>query len=149
MRKTINDSEGRAVAVPTYWLLALPVIIVVPWLIVAAMYWRGAAPTEEVEPLASGPTTSRAARPSGTLLISPIIVSPPMEYVSEEWGRPPDEGLWFFPDTTPEALDTFLSSSGLAPVYVVITAITGRSTSGSRLSGRLESENIPKPTRHR
>jgi hypothetical protein len=115
VRNTINDPERRAVAVPKPWLLALPVLIVVPWLIVGAMYWRGTAPTDEVESLAAGPTTSRSARPSGTLLISPIIVSPPMEYVSEEWGRPPDEGLWFFPDTTPEALDKFLSSSGLAP----------------------------------
>lgn len=82
------------------------------------MYWRGSPAAEQDAPLSAGPTTSRPMQPSGTLLISPIIVSPPMEYVSEEWGRPPDEGLWFFPDTTPDALDKLFASSGLAPDHV-------------------------------
>lgn len=82
------------------------------------MYWRGTPAAPGEAPLAAGPTTTRPAQPYGTLLVSPIIVSPPLEYVSKEWGRPPDEGLWFFPDITPDALDTFLSSSGLAPDHV-------------------------------
>jgi hypothetical protein len=118
VRKTPTETEERLVAVPRAWLLALPVLIVLPWLIVAGMYWRGGDNAAGEAPLSDGPTTSRATTPSGTLVVSPIIVSPPLEYVSEEWGRPPDDGLWFFPDTTPDALDTFLSSSGLAPDQV-------------------------------
>ena len=115
MSKTSSETERRVVAVPRGWLVALPVLIVLPWLIVAGMYWRAAPPADSDAPIAAGPTTSRPTKASGTLQVSPIIVSPPLEYVSEEWGRPPDEGLWFFPDITAEALDTFLSSSGLAP----------------------------------
>lgn len=117
MRKTPTETEGQAVAVPRSWLLGLPVLIVLPWLVVAGMYWRAVPPASDAAPVASGPTMSRPG-PAGTLLVAPIIVSPPLEYVNEEWGRPPDEGLWFFPDTTPDALDTFLSSSGLTPDHV-------------------------------
>ena len=110
--------ERRVVTVPRTWLIGLPLVMIVPWLVVAALYWRAQPAADAAAIGEAGPATPASAGPWGTLRITPIIVSPPMEYVGERWGRPEDHGLWFFPDTTPEWLDQFLSSSGLPPEHV-------------------------------
>jgi hypothetical protein len=114
-RATADAVERRMVAVPRAWLVLLPVLVVVPWLIVAAMYWRDRPSEVPADVMTGGPTTVASSAAWGTLRVTPIIVSPPMEFVGPDWGRPAEQGLWFFPETTPEWLDRFLSSSNLTP----------------------------------
>jgi hypothetical protein len=115
-RRTAPDiaRETTLVAVPRRWLIGLLALVVLPWLIAAALYGVDAgAPAGDAAPsVASGPAAAANGGPWGRLTVTPIVVSPPLEYVSVEWGSiaAPE---WRFPETSLELLDAFLSSSGL------------------------------------
>jgi hypothetical protein len=96
-------------------------VFVLPWIVVAVIYLKGAAPPapEAVEATASGPSRAAAEGPWGRLTVTPIIVSPPLEYVDDDWGRDGDQPYqWFFPGTSPDVLRAFLSSTGLTAEQV-------------------------------
>jgi hypothetical protein len=96
-------------------------VFVLPWIVVAVIYLKGAAPSapEAVEATASGPSRAAAEGPWGRLTVTPIIVSPPLEYVDDDWGRDGDQPYqWFFPGTSPDVLRAFLSSTGLTAEQV-------------------------------
>jgi hypothetical protein len=105
-------------AMPRTWLIALAALIAVPWMIVAALYFGGGtapAPTPQVE--GTGPITQATRGPWGKLSLTPIVISPPLEYVPAEWGRDaPAE--WVFPDATPDVVAAFLGSMGLSPEQI-------------------------------
>ncbi|HEY0872183.1 MAG TPA: hypothetical protein VGD94_01830 [Vicinamibacterales bacterium] len=123
------------VAVPRRWLIAALAVILAPWLVVSVIYLRSADPLEGPEPPpgVSGSTTAGASGPWGRLSKTPIIVSPPLEYVAADWGR--DEGpyRWYFPGASPELLRAFLSSAGLGSDQVARFVAAARPE--SRISG--------------
>lgn len=118
-----SDSSGRSAAapdrpvltVPRRWLLGGFALLLLPWLVVAAVYTRQApAPAADTGALPNGPEQAASRGPWGRLTLTPIIVSPPLEYVAADWGRPePGQYRWYFPGTGPDMLRAFLSSTGL------------------------------------
>lgn len=108
--------------VPGRWLVVVCALIVVPWLIVATFYSRGsrsaaAGATNAGAPAATGTPVGGDARPWGQLVVTPIVISPPLEYVSSNWG-PPEPPRWHFPRATRSDLERFLSTTGLPPDQV-------------------------------
>lgn len=117
-----SDGE-RLRAVPRAWLVAVTVLLVVPWLVAGAIYFgagaRSAAstnvPASSASNAPSGEPSRRAAPgPWGDLTITAIVVSPPLEYVSPDWGgRPAGPGRWFFPGVTLDLVESYLISIGM------------------------------------
>ncbi|HSC26036.1 MAG TPA: hypothetical protein VLD67_02105 [Vicinamibacterales bacterium] len=106
---------SRAVAVPHAWLIALTVLLVLPWLVVAVLYLRSAE--EPASPVASTVTASAEARatgPWGHLTATPIVVSPPLEYVAADWSRTDAPDTWYFPSTSADELEEFFVFVGLS-----------------------------------
>jgi hypothetical protein len=97
--------------VPRAWLAGLTVLVVLPWIVLGAWYlWhRGLA--QERRP-APPPAASGRAGPWGRLRLTPIVISPPLEYVAvpEVPTGPPE---WHFPAATVEEVGAFLRSIGL------------------------------------
>jgi hypothetical protein len=114
----------------------LAALIVVPWVVAAVTYYqhgRGTSPVEAVNP-APPPSAAANAGPWGHLEVSPIIVSPPLEYVSDDWGREEDgPDHWRFPGVSPEQLDAFLQTCGFSrdqTARIVASAKADPSTGG-------------------
>jgi hypothetical protein len=101
--------------VPRAWLIALTILIAVPWLVVGTLYlWRPGQTVPSATVLVEQPTRTRDSGPWGTLDVTPIVISPPIELLADNWGREPDAGkYWFFPGTGLEVAEAFLSSTGL------------------------------------
>jgi hypothetical protein len=113
-------AHGGSVAIPKVWFLGGLAVLIAPWIVVGALYFRPfSAPDAEV-PAQAAIGESRTAKPGpwGNLTITPIVVSPPLEFVAADWGRPEGPYRWYFPGTSPELLRAFLSSSGLTPDQV-------------------------------
>jgi len=105
-------------AIPTTWLIALAALIMVPWAIVGALYYRGdVAPEPAPRIEATGASARAATGPWGSLTLTPIVIAPPLEYVSADWGRNA-AAEWVFPDATPDVVAAFLGSTGLAPEQI-------------------------------
>lgn len=113
-----QQSSPTLTAMPKTWLLLLAGLIVVPWVIVAALYFGGgAAPGATPQIEGTGPLTQASRGPWGNLTLTPIVISPPLEYVPAEWGRnAPAE--WVFSDATPDVVAAFLGSTGLSPEQI-------------------------------
>ena len=103
--------------VPRRWLLILAALIVVPWLIAAAFYSRTSSGTAAVA-TGSGAAGDRGVpangdrQPWGQLVTTPIVISPPLEYVPSNWGpiAPP---RWYFHGATSAQVEQFLLAAGL------------------------------------
>ena len=120
--------EKTVIAIPRRWLVAGFALLTLPWLVVLAVYLRGGAgePVPPVDRTVAGETRPAAQGPWGRLTITPIIVSPPLEYVASDWGREEGPYRWYFPGTSPEVLRAFLSSTGLAPDQIARLESTGQ-----------------------
>jgi hypothetical protein len=107
-----GPTPPHRVHVPRRWLTVILVLLVVPWLIVAAVYVQSTRTATAPEPTVPAPSSDAASGPWGRLVASPIVISPPLEYVSPEGGRaaPPQ---WFFPGVSRDVVQAFLASSGL------------------------------------
>jgi hypothetical protein len=108
--------DRAVVVLPRAWLITGLTFLMVPWIAVAAIYLRDpAAQTEgSLQPATTGPSRPAAAGPWGHLTVTPIVVSPPLEYVAADWGRNDDGPFrWHFPGTSVEVLHAFLASTGL------------------------------------
>ncbi|HWQ03364.1 MAG TPA: hypothetical protein VNL38_02695 [Candidatus Nitrosotenuis sp.] len=123
------EGESKIVAVHRAWLITLAALVIVPWLVACAIYFgfftapatvRSADTTKNSAPFLAAPG------PWGSLAITPITISPPLEYVAADWGRinGPDE--WYFPGTPVETMEAFLSSAGLSPEQVRSIRATAR-----------------------
>lgn len=115
-----SSSNSGAVSVPRAWLAGLAVLLVVPWLIVAAIYQLRPGTGGETDApagLSAGAERQAGNGPWGRLKLTPIVISPPLEYVSAEWGRnePP---VWAFPGVPLEDVGAFLSAAGASPEQV-------------------------------
>jgi hypothetical protein len=132
----ISTPAGDApevVAVPRVWLIVLVALLVVPWLAAGALYLRSSVESAPLDPfVAAGPAKAAGSGPWGKLTVSPVIVSPPLEYVAEDWGRTSEPDAWYFPGTTPELLDAFLASTGLSTDQAARIKSSARSHSGIR-----------------
>lgn len=97
------------------WLFAGFALLLLPWLVVAGIYLRQTpSAAVEVGALPNGPAQAASSGPWGRLMVTPIIVSPPLEYVAADWGRQESgQSRWYFPGTSPDLLRAFLSSTGL------------------------------------
>jgi hypothetical protein len=108
------------VAVPRIWLIILGLLVVTPWLVIGGVYvWRqgvSARSSATAETRSTGQDQqAMVAGPWGTLILSPIVISPPIELLQNDWAREPDAGKWWFmPATRPEEADALLSSIGLS-----------------------------------
>ena len=103
------------VPVPRAWLVGLSIAVVLPWIILGGVYLAGGtasriAPAGDMEahPAAAA---QAASGPWGQLTMTPIVVSPPIEYVAADWGRVTG-GEWRFPGVTREMLASFLTAAG-------------------------------------
>ena len=123
-----TSPDRKVVAVPRAWLIAGLAIVAAPWIVVGVIYLRSADPIAETVPrtTVAGPTTPAAGGAWGRLSKTPIIVSPPLEYVAADWGREDGPYRWYFPGTSPELLRAFLSSTGLTPDQVTRFAAAAR-----------------------
>jgi hypothetical protein len=113
-------AHAGSVAIPRLWFLAGLGVLIAPWIVVGVLYFRPSPPAEVDVPTQAAIGESRKAKPGpwGHLTITPIVVSPPLEFVAADWGRPEGPYRWYFPGTSPELLRAFLSSSGLTPDQV-------------------------------
>lgn len=136
LRKPGSPSEPSytpALAVPRAWLTVLTVLAIVPWLVVAAVYWWPAGPAAVVERPAEGRQAAAMSNAGawGRLDVTTVTISPPIEMIANDWGRESDEGkYWFFPDTTSEVAAAFLASTGMAPNHVSALMATARKAAG-------------------
>lgn len=130
------SSPSPVVAVPRSWLAGLAALVVVPWLVVGWVYLQAPAAGGPVTavggPPPTGPERKAASGPWGHLSLTPIVISPPLEYVPAEWGRnaPPE---WSFPGADPQMVTAFLSSVGLSPEQ--ITVLSQHARPESRIQG--------------
>ncbi len=109
-----RKATSPVVAVPRRWLIGLMACVVVPWLVVGGWWWITSEPSDDLAPPAAVEAgVSPAVGPWGELSVTPIVISPPMEYVSRVWGEL-QPSVWHFPPMTGDELETLLRSFGLA-----------------------------------
>ncbi len=116
----------NTISIPVPWLVGLVAIFLAPWLVVAVVYLGNRdASSDDTNAASAAPASAAAAGPWGRLSLTPIVISPPLEYVPADWGRQgPAE--WVFPDATPEVVTSFLQTAGLSPEQLAQLAPTAR-----------------------
>jgi hypothetical protein len=125
----------RSVQVPRAWLAVALVLLTAPWVVVGALYLRTSSPAVHtpVATVTEGPTVSTARGPWGHLKATPITVSPPIEYVAADWGRPDEPYRWYFPGAEADIVRAFLTSSGMSPEHV--NRLVSRAQHDARIRG--------------
>ena len=76
--------------------------------VLAALVWLSGS----VRPLVGHAATSDVER-WGNLTVSPLVISPPLEYIPRDVG-PTTPARWFFPNATPDSLEQILSAAGFS-----------------------------------
>jgi hypothetical protein len=129
------DSPGTssAVQLPRTWLIALVAVFLAPWAIAAWIYLDDPDPVVST-PVSNGPSVKSSHGPWGELLESPIVISPPLEYVPATAGRN-GEPVWFFPDVSTELLDAFWVTAGLGQSD--IAHLRGRTSAAAQIRGQV------------
>lgn len=118
-------APSAAVVVPRAWLVTLLVLVIAPWLVYLALWWFSSGPSQPARvDTAGGAATeggaaarARKVGPWGALDLTPIVISPPLDYVPQNWG-PVEPPLWHFPPSTNAAFQGFLTSSGLTTYQI-------------------------------
>jgi hypothetical protein len=93
-------------------------LFAVTWILVIGLYLRDARPSIDRTTMPGGASAAGSGSPQrpagawGQLFTTPIVISPPAEYISRHWGAPAPP-QWHFPGLTPEQLDSHLASFGL------------------------------------
>jgi hypothetical protein len=122
-----STKTGRVVGVPRRWLAALLVIVTAPWLVVGALWMWPADGADGGEPaVAAGAPSPALVGPWGELVVTPVTISPPIEYVSRTWGEL-QPSVWHFPPMTGDELETQLVSFGIGRDDAVRLRNTARS----------------------
>ncbi|MFO7695141.1 MAG: hypothetical protein R6V57_18810 [Vicinamibacterales bacterium] len=130
---TAQPPGSPVLVVPKAWLVTLAVLIVMPWLIAGAAYWwpgsQSTAPASEEK--RTQPAEAAKPGPWGRLDVTTLVISPPLELVGNEWGRPDGAGKdWYFPETSSAAAEAFLASAGLSPGQLSVLMATARRDPG-------------------
>lgn len=114
MSRSDAGRDRRLVAVPRVWLVALPLVLIAPWLVLAAIYFSGPRPLREPAAQAA-PPSSVSPGPWGRLTTFPLVISPPLELVSADWGGwPPGPARWRFPGLSRDEVEAFFLAGGMA-----------------------------------
>jgi hypothetical protein len=98
-------------------------LLVVPWLVAGALYALAkleASPAADASRDAVSGASSTASNlegPWGKLHLTPIVISPPLEYVPSNWG-PIEKPQWRFPETSRQTLERFFRARGLPDAAV-------------------------------
>lgn len=103
------------------WLIALAALIIIPWLIAGVTYFWRSDHADAPAPLAltvEAPSGSVAPGPWGQLSTTPIVISPPLEYVTADLGMEGDRLEWFFPGASAEVMEAVLATAGLSPEQI-------------------------------
>jgi hypothetical protein len=119
---------GRAaVVVPGGWLVLMMVLVLAPWIVVGALHLMRvpAAPAASAATVPA-PSVAGASGPWGQLVRTPIAISPPIEYVSKDWG-PVQPSVWHFPSLTGDELQSMLITFGISRDDAVRLRGTARS----------------------
>lgn len=102
------------------WFVGAVLLLLAPWLLVAASWWSAdqLPPQEFAKPAraTSRPAVAPAASPNpwGDLVTTPVVISPPIEYVPGQWDRVlPVE--WHFPGVKMDIFMALLADLQLAP----------------------------------
>lgn len=131
-----RDGRRTTLAVPRAWLIALTILLVLPWLVAGGLYLRELREDRGVDRRASAaaayPRQAEQGR-WGRLTLTPIVVSPPLEYVAADWGREPGPDVWYFPATSGDLLETFLAASGLP--HEDVARLRASARADSRIQG--------------
>ena len=114
----------------------MALLVALSWLVLASLSSRGsvmsaasanraaAAPATATRPL------TEERHPWGQLTVTPIIISPPLEYLPPNWG-PIQPLRWYFDGTTRPQLEKFLVSAGVAEPDAVRLLASARSDAQS------------------
>ena len=110
------DTHGHrpaVVSVPRTWLAVLTALVIVPWIGLSAWYFWDDSTSELTTPTGeNAPADLATPGPWGRLLSTPIVISPPLEYVSTEWG-PPGPPVWDFPHLNADQVQALLVRAGM------------------------------------
>jgi hypothetical protein len=129
-----DPPEGRPVVqIPRAWLLALVAVFLAPW-IIAGWIYLDEPDAVRTSPARNGSSIKSNPGPWGELLESPIVISPPIEYVPATGGRN-GEPVWYFPDVSPELLDAFWAAAGLGQPDV--THLRSRTSAAAEIRGQV------------
>jgi hypothetical protein len=99
-------------AIPRPWLIALIAVLILPWIGIAAFWFKPANMTGVDNGNVASMTAAHTGK-WGELTLVPIIISPPKELVLTDWGfmsRP----TWFFPGANVEMVAQILMSAGVS-----------------------------------
>jgi hypothetical protein len=131
-----HSSPSSILAIPRFWLITLAVLVVGPWLVVAAIYWRARGESTALNspepPVASAPAKQASAGPWGNLTVTPIVISPPIEYVADDWGQTETKAVWHFPGVTVEMLEAFLQTAGMSVPEISRVKAASRTDAGTK-----------------
>lgn len=110
----------------------MALLVVLSWLVLACIAARGSIAN-------AAPASRSVARPDGTkrplieerhtwgqLTVTPIVISPPLEYLPPNWG-PIQPLRWYFEDTTRAQLEKFLVAAGLSNADAARLLLSARS----------------------
>jgi hypothetical protein len=112
------------------WFIVLAALAVLPWIAIGTLVLTRERGVEL--PLLDAPPSDAELGPWGHFTAHPLVVSPPLEYVSTV-RHPLSRGLWGFPNTTPQAVEAFLASTGMAASQLASLRATIRPD--ARISG--------------
>jgi hypothetical protein len=110
--ETARPAAAHVAAVPRPWLVVLAVMLIAPWGIVTAMWFWPARP--DAPPVAAdhGRPADGDLGPWGRLTLVPIVISPPLELVSTDWGAA-RQPTWFFPGANADQIVQMLQAAGV------------------------------------
>jgi hypothetical protein len=112
-----EELKTATVPVPRRWLSVITAQLFMPWLMDGVWWLRAGAGAADEAPgaasLVDAATEVGQRGPWGELIVRPVTISPPMEYVSRSWGEL-QPSVWHFPPMTGDELEGLLVSFGLA-----------------------------------
>ena len=133
--KKADAGDTRRVHLPRTWLIGALTLLTVPWLIAGALYFRSAA--DHTDTPAATPAVAQATAvkvgPWGRLSVTPIVVSPPLEYVAADWNRSDEAYRWYLPGMSPDEAQAFFTSTGMTGEQV--SRLMAGATADPRIRG--------------
>lgn len=117
----ISQDAAHLFKIPRVWLSVITVLLTVPWIAVAVVWYTSSrrsdpvASTPSQSPLEAAPKNFTLCKPGpwGVLEKADIIISPPLEFVGET--RPDVMDVpWRFPKMSRDEVDRFLKDCGLS-----------------------------------
>jgi hypothetical protein len=121
------------VAIPRARLFRPAFLAILPGLIIAALYsWPATRIAAQRESGGSFCSTSVSRVGEwGTLEVTSLVISPPLDMIPDDWGGSADAAQpWFFPGTSRDSVQEFLASAGLVPDQVSALMASAREEAG-------------------